>query len=150
MTAGTTAVADLDAALSLQIELLGDLGYALAAERALVESASSQSGCSLPGWTGPARAGWLDRAAEEVARAGEQLRDSELLRALHTESLALVLGLAPGPTLAELAAALRDPWRSVLLARRETLRRAVLAVDEAAGRGPALADVLPLDAAVAV
>lgn len=107
MTAG---LPELDAVLSLERELLDDLAFALESQSALQQSSLRERS--------------LHRAAAEVFSASDRLRDAELLRSVHTEQAAAVLGLGPGPTLAELAARTGPPWREILLERRSQLRAA--------------------------
>lgn len=105
----TAELDGLRAVLGLEATLLGDLAYALETERAL--------GCC-------GRAEWTGRAADDVSRASERLRDAELLRALHVGELASSMGMDPDCTLSELAESMARPWREVLLGHRARLRSA--------------------------
>ena len=60
-------------------------------------------------------------AAREVDLLLEQLRCTELLRAIQTDEVAAALGLAPGATLQALADAAGEPWRSILREHRQAL-----------------------------
>ena len=67
------------------------------------------------------RTRWLPHATREVEVVLEQLRSSELLRAMEVDSYAESLGLGPNPSLTELSEASPDPWRELLLAHRTGL-----------------------------
>jgi hypothetical protein len=64
---------------------------------------------------------WLAAANNEVEAAAMALRGSEVLRSAEVDALAEVLGLAPGATLAELAAAAPEPWADMLREHRDAL-----------------------------
>ena len=61
---------------------------------------------------------WLARAAREIDRVLEQVRLTELARAMEVDALAADLELAPGANLAELAAASPSPWAELFVAHR--------------------------------
>lgn len=140
-------IEELTRVLTLERDLLDDLAYAVAAERALrsgdgdhaAADAAGLRTVGADGADGGARRRWADRAAGEAVDTGIQLRDLELLRSLRAEEIALGLGLEPGPTLVELAGALVEPWRGALLRHRAELLAASAEVDRAAGRRPAAA-----------
>ena len=67
------------------------------------------------------RTRWLPHATREVELVLEQLRSSELLRAVEVDDYAESVGLPAGPGLRELAEASGDPWRELLLAHRTAL-----------------------------
>lgn len=61
---------------------------------------------------------WLARANHEIDVVLEELRLTELTRAMEVDTLAGELGLEPGPTLAQLAAAAPSPWSELFTAHR--------------------------------
>lgn len=62
---------------------------------------------------------WLAHATREVENVLDQVRDSELGRAVASDAVAADLGLAPGSSLTELAAAAPAPWDELLGAHRQ-------------------------------
>lgn len=66
---------------------------------------------------------WLPRATHEIDLVLEQVRLTELGRAVEVEALALELGLEPNPTLAQLAAAAPAPWGDLFDAHRAAFGR---------------------------
>lgn len=66
---------------------------------------------------------WLPRAAHEIDLVLEQVRLTELGRAVEVEALAVDLGLEPNPTLAQLAAAAPAPWGELFDAHRAAFGR---------------------------
>jgi hypothetical protein len=66
---------------------------------------------------------WLPRATHEVELVLEQVRLTELTRAVEVDALAAELGIEPGPTLAELAAAAPAPWGDLFHAHRVAFGR---------------------------
>lgn len=67
------------------------------------------------------RTRWLGAATHEVELMLERVRDTELLRTLAVNDLALGLGLPPGPSLADLVDALEEPWSGVFADHRAGL-----------------------------
>ena len=65
------------------------------------------------------RARWLAHATREVEAVLEQIRQSERLRSLQTDVVALELDLEAGPSLAAVAATAPEPYAGMLLAHRE-------------------------------
>ena len=61
---------------------------------------------------------WLARAAREIDLVLEQVRLTEVTRAMEADVLAVDLGLEPGANLAELAAASPSPWAELFVAHR--------------------------------
>jgi hypothetical protein len=59
------------------------------------------------------RTRWLALATQEVDRALQAIRQTELIRAAEVEALAAELGLGPGPSLAGLVQAVPKPWDGV-------------------------------------
>ena len=66
------------------------------------------------------RTRWLAPAAREVEEVLDAIRETELLRGLTADALALELGLDPNPSLLDIADACDEPWRSIWLDHRET------------------------------
>ncbi len=62
---------------------------------------------------------WLAHATREVENVLDQVRDSELGRAVASDAVAADLGIAPGTSLAEVAAAAPAPWDSLLAEHRQ-------------------------------
>ncbi|NEN80690.1 flagellar export chaperone FlgN [Nocardioides zeae] len=67
------------------------------------------------------RARWHARTAQDVAAARTTVGETELLRAVVTDEAAAAAGLAPGPTLRELAEGSDEPWRTILTDHRDAL-----------------------------
>ncbi|MCM0621994.1 flagellar export chaperone FlgN [Nocardioides bruguierae] len=65
------------------------------------------------------RSDHLTRAANDVEAVLETIRQTEVLRAVAADEAAAALGLAPSPSLFDLAEASEEPWRSILLEHRE-------------------------------
>jgi hypothetical protein len=61
---------------------------------------------------------WLARANHEIDVVLEELRLTELTRAMEVDTLAAELGVEPGPTLAQLAEASPSPWAELFTAHR--------------------------------
>jgi hypothetical protein len=62
---------------------------------------------------------WLSRATREVELVLEQIRLTEITRAMEVEALAGELGLGPNPSLAALCEKAPDPWGALFAAHRE-------------------------------
>jgi transcription initiation factor TFIIIB Brf1 subunit/transcription initiation factor TFIIB len=62
---------------------------------------------------------WLARATREIDLVLEQLRLTEITRAMEVDALAGEVGLAPGASLAGLAAAAPSPWAELFAAHRD-------------------------------
>lgn len=62
---------------------------------------------------------WLGHATREVEHVLEQIRETELGRAVESDAVSRTLGLPPGRTLHELADAAPSPWNDLLQAHRE-------------------------------
>ncbi|MBX5447062.1 MAG: flagellar protein FlgN [Acidothermus cellulolyticus] len=69
------------------------------------------------------KARWLARATREVELVLEQIRLTELTRAVEVDAVAATLGLEPNPSLAQLADAAPPPWSDLLRAHREAFLR---------------------------
>jgi hypothetical protein len=113
-TAGYTAVSD---ALWLQREALQTLLYRLMCEKLVLTSGSNR---------------WLARADDEVRAALDQLRHSDLLRAIDVDELTRTLGLDADASLAEVAAGAPEPWRTLLTDHRAALRTLAIEVQTVA------------------
>ena len=85
-------------------ELLENLQYALEVEQLILASG---------------RSGWLLRAATDVEGVLGDLRRTEVMRAVAADQVAAGLGLAPNPSLKELATRVGEPWGEILTDHRE-------------------------------
>ena len=65
------------------------------------------------------RTRWLAPAAREIEEVLDAVRETELLRSLTADAVALELGLDPNPSLRDIADACDEPWRSIWLDHRE-------------------------------
>lgn len=65
------------------------------------------------------RSRWLMRSAKDVESILQQLRETELLRAVAADEAATALGLSTNPSLRALADAVDEPWRSILVDHRD-------------------------------
>ena len=65
------------------------------------------------------RTRWLAHATREVEFVMEQIRSTELLRAVEVDAAAGELGLEPGPSLGAIAAAAPDPWGELFRGHRD-------------------------------
>lgn len=70
---------------------------------------------------GSGRDRWLSHAADELEAVLDELRHTELVRAMEVDALAAELGLEPGPTLAQLADASPPPWDELFRQHRDAL-----------------------------
>ncbi|MGH8889715.1 MAG: flagellar protein FlgN [Acidothermaceae bacterium] len=98
--AGFAVVSDV---LWRERELLDVLLYKLDQERLLLADGNVR---------------WLARATHEIDLVLEQIRLTELSRAIEVDALGAELGLEPGPTLAALADAAPSPWAELFAAHR--------------------------------
>jgi hypothetical protein len=85
-------------------ELLEGLQYALEIEQLILASGRTQ---------------WLLRAAKDVEAVLENMRRTEVLRAVAADQAAAAIGLAPNPSLRELAATAGEPWGEILTDHRD-------------------------------
>lgn len=67
------------------------------------------------------RTRWLAHATREVEFVLDQVRQSELLRAVEVDAYAADVGLPPSPSLHDLALVSPEPWRELLEAHRDAL-----------------------------
>ena len=65
------------------------------------------------------RTRWLPRATREVEMVLEEIRQTELERAIEVSRVALELGLPANASLRQLAEATSPPWQGMLLEHRE-------------------------------
>lgn len=75
---------------------------------------------------------WLARASHEIDLVLEQLRLTELTRAMEVDALAADLSLPPGPTLAALAKAAPSPWGELFEAHRVAFAGLIAQVNDLA------------------
>ncbi len=71
---------------------------------------------------------WLQRATREVEVVLEEIRRAELLRSVQVDEVAAELGLAPGPSLRQVAEAATEPWRTLLLEHRDAFMAATVEI----------------------
>ena len=64
---------------------------------------------------------WLAHASREVEMVREEIREIELLRSVEVASLASGLEIGSDVSLRQLAAAVDEPWRSILVDHRRAL-----------------------------
>jgi hypothetical protein len=98
-----TGFAEVSDILWRERELLDVLLFKLEAEQLLLGSGNVR---------------WLSRATREIDLVLEQLRLTELTRALELDAVAVQLGLGADVTLAGLAAAAPSPWGDLFSAHR--------------------------------
>ena len=77
---------------------------------------------------------WLAHASREVELVLDEISRVEMARALELASVAPQFGLGAQPTLADLAAAVPQPWDALFHDHRAALKRAVHEVQRAAAR----------------
>jgi hypothetical protein len=65
------------------------------------------------------RSRWLARATREVEMVLEEIRQTELERAVEVSRVAVELGLPAGASLRQLSGAAAPPWREMLLEHRQ-------------------------------
>jgi flagellar biosynthesis/type III secretory pathway chaperone len=78
------------------------------------------------------RTRWLPHAAREVESILENVRETELLRAVVADAAADSLGLASNPSLRALAEAADEPWRTILLDHRDAFASVAAQVSDMA------------------
>ena len=78
------------------------------------------------------RVQWLARSTHEIDLVLEQLQLVEITRALEVDDLAVQLGLQPGATLSDLAAAAPTPWAALFQAHRAAFRTLIEEVTDLA------------------
>lgn len=76
------------------------------------------------------RTRWLSATTREVEEVLATLRETEVLRAVAADEAAAELGLAPNPSLSELAQAASEPWTSILTDHREAFLTATREIRE--------------------
>lgn len=80
------------------------------------------------------RTRWLMRTAREVDAVLETIRETEILRSVASDQVAASIGLEHNPSLRALAAAVDEPWRTILGEHHEafvTLTREIGALADA-------------------
>lgn len=87
-------------------ELLETLAYKLDVERMVLASGRTR---------------WLVNVTREIEAVLDDLRATEVLRATAADEAAEMVGMSPNPSLAALADACDEPWRSILLDHRDTM-----------------------------
>jgi flagellar biosynthesis/type III secretory pathway chaperone len=65
------------------------------------------------------RGRWLSHATREVEIVLDQIRRTEVLRAVEVEAVGSLLGLGSNPSLSELADSVDEPWRTLLRQHRQ-------------------------------
>jgi hypothetical protein len=65
---------------------------------------------------------WLSHAASDVEEVLEQVRATEVLRAVAADEAAAEVGLGPNPSLSGLIEAADEPWSSILADHRDAFR----------------------------
>lgn len=85
-------------------ELLETLLYRLEVEQLVLASGRSR---------------WLMRSAKDVEAVLQQLRETEVLRAVAADEAARQAGMFPNPSLRALAGAVEEPWRTILMDHRD-------------------------------
>lgn len=76
---------------------------------------------------------WLSRATREVELVLEQVRLTELTRAIEVDAVAAEMGLEPSPSLTALCEVAPEPWAGLLRSHREAFlvaTREILALAE--------------------
>jgi hypothetical protein len=74
------------------------------------------------------RTRWLMKAAQEVEDVLRTIRETEILRSVVADEVAADLGLDHNPSLRALAAAVDEPWHSILLDHHDAFTRLTLEV----------------------
>lgn len=119
------ALTGLAAALWTEREALELVLFKLVQQRNLLSAGSSR---------------WLARADEELRDALVQLHSAELFRAIEVDSVAGLLDLSAGATLAELGAQAPEPWPPLFAEHRARLRSLLCEVDEVSAENRRLLD----------
>lgn len=78
------------------------------------------------------RTKWLPHAANEVEAVLENIRDTELMRAMVADAVAGSLGLESNPSLRVLAEAAEEPWRTIMLEHRDAFAAVAAQVSDMA------------------
>ncbi|WP_182525748.1 flagellar protein FlgN [Nocardioides dongkuii] len=65
------------------------------------------------------RSRWLMRAANDVESILQQLRETEILRAMAADEAATSVGLSANPSLRVLAESVPEPWHEILIDHRD-------------------------------
>jgi hypothetical protein len=110
-------VEDLSLILWRERELLETLLYKLEQEQLVLASGRTR---------------WLPRAAREVETVLGTIRETEVLRAIAADVAARSVGLSANPSLRDLADAVTEPWRSILLDHRSAFVSITREIEELA------------------
>lgn len=78
------------------------------------------------------RTRWLLRCANEIEAVLATIRETEVLRAVASDEAAAAHGLTSNPSLAGLAEAVEEPWRSILLEHRDAFVSMTAAITQLA------------------
>jgi hypothetical protein len=87
-------------------ELLDELHYALEVEQLVLANGRNR---------------WLMKAATAVESVLDDMRKTEMMRAVAADAAADVLGLGPSPSLSQLAEAAPEPWGEILREHRQKM-----------------------------
>ncbi|MGH3497781.1 MAG: flagellar protein FlgN [Nocardioidaceae bacterium] len=110
-------MADLNAVLWHERELLETLQFALESEQLMLASGRTR---------------WLPRAAMAVEDAITSLRETEVLRAAEADAVASELGLPANVSLSALAQAADEPWQSIFTEQRDAFLAATTEISQVA------------------
>lgn len=135
------AAADLNFVLWRERELLDSLLFFLEIEQLMLAEGRTR---------------WLGRTSTEIDRTTAALRETEILRAVEADRVAEGLLLGADPSLAALAEAATEPWRTIFHDQRAVLlhltteitakasaNRAMLAATERSARERLLSPAIP-------
>ena len=67
---------------------------------------------------------WLAKAAQDVETVLEEIRGTEILRAIAADEAAAELGLPPNPSLSGLIDRVAEPWQTIMTDHRTAFRAA--------------------------
>jgi hypothetical protein len=88
----------VSAVLGRELDLLDGLTFGLEMQRVVLCAGNDR---------------WLPRACREVERSLDELRQADLVRAIHVSNLALDIGLGSGPSLRDITDAVGEPWKGI-------------------------------------
>lgn len=111
---------ELNGILWEERDLLEDLLFALHTERWVRSTGRSR---------------WLLRAADQVYRASDRLRTTEVLRAVAADAAAAKWGIPVAAPLSQLAERAGEPWRTIFLDQRARLSAVAGDLARVADRG---------------
>jgi hypothetical protein len=87
-------------------ELLEELHYALEVEQLVLANGRNR---------------WLMKAATAVETVLNDMRQTEMMRAVAADAAADAIGLGPGPSLSQLADAAPEPWAEIFREHRKAM-----------------------------